>query len=684
MLNRIDEYKSASQRMLNRNLKAKYMKKIHFIIITVSLSLKIFSQTHLQKIEPVSFSEVNVTDKFWRPKIDKVATKTLSACIYQTEVATPRIRNFEKVARNKGEQHEGIFYDDSDVFKALEAMAYSLKTHPSAEMEKKCDEWIDKIAAAQQPDGYLNTWYTLKGLQDKYTDMSMHEDYNAGHMIEAGVAYYNATGKRKFLDVCIKWADQFDNLFGPGKRDWVTGHEELELALVKLYKVTKNDKYLKLSDWLLSERGKKLAKGYTWTDWKDTAYAQDVLPVKEQKEITGHAVRAMYLYTGAADVAAQTGDAGYMKAMRNVWEDVVYRNMYITGGIGSAGSNEGFTQDYDLPNEQAYCETCASVGMVFWNQRMNSLTGNSEYIDVLERSLYNGALDGLSLSGDRFFYGNPLASRGQNQRREWFGTACCPANIARLVASLGNYIYAKTDNSIYVNLFVGSNTTIPLVNGNVAVNMETNYPWDGSIKLNIDPVKKSPKESLRTKFKLYLRIPGWVQGQTSTNDLYDFSDFKSTVISLKVNGKDQAIMMENGYMIIDREWEKGDVLEYNLPMQTNKIFARKELKQDDNRIAIQRGPIVYCIEGADNNAKAWNIIIPDNTKFATIDYKVLDESVKAITAEVPVVSVSEDGVSLKTEKKKIIAIPYYTWANRGKNEMQVWLPTKITDVKLNY
>ena len=684
MLNRIDEYKSASQRMLNRNLKAKYMKKIHFIIIAVSLSLKIFSQTHLQKIEPVSFSEVNVTDKFWRPKIDKVATKTLSACIYQTEVATPRIRNFEKVARNKGEQHEGIFYDDSDVFKALEAMAYSLKTHPSAEMEKKCDEWIDKIAAAQQPDGYLNTWYTLKGLQDKYTDMSMHEDYNAGHMIEAGVAYYNATGKRKFLDVCIKWADQFDNLFGPGKRDWVTGHEELELALVKLYKVTKNDKYLKLSDWLLSERGKKLAKGYTWTDWKDTAYAQDVLPVKEQKEITGHAVRAMYLYTGAADVAAQTGDADYMKAMRNVWEDVVYRNMYITGGIGSAGSNEGFTQDYDLPNEQAYCETCASVGMVFWNQRMNSLTGNSEYIDVLERSLYNGALDGLSLSGDRFFYGNPLASRGQNQRREWFGTACCPANIARLVASLGNYIYAKTDNSIYVNLFVGSNTTIPLVNGNVAVNMETNYPWDGSIKLNIDPVKKSPNESLRTKFKLYLRIPGWVQGQTSTNDLYDFSDFKSTVISLKVNGKDQAIMMENGYMIIDREWKKGDVLEYNLPMQTNKIFARKELKQDDNRIAIQRGPIVFCVEGADNNNKAWNIIIPDNTKFATIDYKVLDESVKAITAEVPVVSVSEDGISLKTEKKKIIAIPYYTWANRGKNEMQVWLPTKITDVKLNY
>ncbi len=653
------------------------MKKIKFILIAGLFSVNGFSQKSLQKIEPVNFSDVNITDEFWKPKIDKVATKTLSACIYQTEVATPRIKNFERVAAKKGEQHQGIFYDDSDVFKALEAMAYSLKTHPSAEMEKKCDEWIDKIAAAQQPDGYLNTWYTLKGLQDRYTDMSMHEDYNAGHMIEAGVAYFNATGKRKLLDVCIKWADHFDALFGPGKSHWVTGHQELELALVKLYKVTKNEKYLKLADWLLSERGKKLAKGYTWTDWKDTAYAQDVLPVKQQTQITGHAVRAMYMYTGAADVASQTGDADYIKAMRTVWEDVVYRNMYITGGIGSAGSNEGFSVDYDLPNEQAYCETCASVGMVFWNQRMNSLTGNAEYIDVLERSLYNGALDGLSLSGDRFFYGNPLASRGQHQRREWFGTACCPANIARLVASLGNYIYAKSDDAIFVNLFVGSNTTIPLKSGNVGVKMETNYPWDGKVKLMIDPAKNS-------KFSLYLRVPSWAQGQTSTSGLYDLSDFGSAIIYLKVNGKDEAVRMENGYMIIDREWKKGDIVMYELPMQTNKVIAREELKQDKGRIAIQRGPVVYCIEGADNNGKAWNVIVPENTKFETIDHKVLDESVKALTAEVPVITVGEDGLSLKTEKKKIIAIPYYTWANRGKNEMQVWLPTKITDVKLNY
>lgn len=653
------------------------MKRLHLALAAMIFVTSSFSQSGLQKIEPVSFSKVNITDEFWKPKIDKVATKTLAACIYQTEVSTPRIKNFERVARKQGEQHEGIFYDDSDVFKALEAMAYSLKTHPSADMEKKCDEWIDKIAAAQQPDGYLNTWYTLKGLQDRYTDMSMHEDYNAGHMIEAGVAYFNATGKRKLLDVCIKWADHFDALFGPGKRHWVTGHQELELALVKLYKTTKNEKYLKLADWLLSERGKKLAKGYTWTDWKDTAYAQDVLPVKEQTQITGHAVRAMYMYTGAADVAAQTGDAGYMKAMRTVWEDVVYRNMYITGGIGSAGSNEGFSQDYDLPNEQAYCETCASVGMVFWNQRMNAMTGNAEYIDVLERSLYNGALDGLSISGDRFFYGNPLASRGQHYRREWFGTACCPANIARLIASLGDYIYAKTDNAVYVNLFVGSNTTIPLKNGNVDVKMETNYPWDGKMNLTIDPVKKS-------KFRLYLRVPGWAQGHTSTNELYDIADFNSAIIYLKVNGKDHPSRIENGYLVIEREWEKGDEVMYELPFQTNRIMARTELKQDNNRVAIQRGPIVYCVEGADNNGKAWNIILPEDTEFGLIEYDVSNEAVKAITAEVPVVTVGTDGQSLKTEKKKIIAIPYYSWANRGKNEMQVWLPTKITDVKLNY
>ena len=469
------------------------------------------------KIEPVNFSKVIVNDPFWKPKMDLVATKTLEACIYQTEQKTGRIRNFEKVARKKGEAHEGVFYDDSDVFKAIEAMAYAIKTNKNPSLETKADEWIDKIVAAQLPDGYLNTYYTLTGLDKRWTDMSMHEDYNAGHMIEAGVAYYEATGKRKLLDACIKWANYFDSIFGPGKKDWVTGHQELELALVKLYRVTENKKYLDLADWLVSERGKKLAVGYTWTDWKDTLYAQDGVPVKQQKEITGHAVRAMYMYTGAADVAAHTGDLDYLKAMRTVWEDVVFRNMYLTGGIGSAGSNEGFSNDYDLPNEQAYCETCASVGMVFWNQRMNSLTGQAEYIDVLERSLYNGALDGLSLTGDRFFYGNPLASNGKHFRREWFGTACCPANIARLIASLGNYIYGKKDDKIYVNLFVGSQTNFKLPKGDIQFTMKSNYPWEGNVQCVLNMKKKM-------NATIAFRLPGWANGTVAPGGLYSFVD----------------------------------------------------------------------------------------------------------------------------------------------------------------
>ena len=644
----------------------------------LSAGFSVNAQQALLKLEPVSFSQVSITDNFWKPKIDKVATKTLAACIYQTEVATPRIKNFEKVARKKGEKHEGIFYDDSDVFKALEAMAYSLKTHPSAEMQAKCDEWIDKIAAAQQPDGYLNTFYTLNEINNRYTDMSMHEDYNAGHMIEAGVAYFNATGKRKLLDVCIRWADHFDALFGPDKRHWVTGHQELELALVKLFRTTKNDKYLKLSNWLLSERGHRNAKGYTWTDWKDTAYAQDVLPVKEQTQITGHAVRAMYLYTGAADVAALTGDEGYMKAMKAVWEDVVLRNMYITGGIGSAGSNEGFSQDYDLPNEQAYCETCASVGMVFWNQRMNALTGESKYIDVLERSLYNGALDGLSLSGDRFFYGNPLASRGQHQRREWFGTACCPANIARLVASLGDYIYAKNDNGIWINLFVGSNTKQVIGKNEITITQQTNYPWDGKVKVTVDPSK-------RGRFNIRIRIPGWSRAMPVPGDTY-FVNFSvpQSLMPVTINGKPIAYEQENGYMVISREWKKGDIVEFEFLMNSHLVTSRKEIKQNENRVAIERGPLVYCIEGADNDNKAWNILLPENTTFTTTNQKVLDEPIVAIQATVPVVQVSNDGNSINTVSKQITAIPYYVWANRGKNEMQVWLPVKIKDVKINY
>jgi uncharacterized protein len=645
-------------------------------LVTQFLSL-IGSAQPLQKIEPVSFANVNITDNFWKPRMDQVATVTLQACIYQTEIKTPRIRNFEIAGGSRQGKFEGIFYDDSDVFKALEAISYSLKTRPNSELEKKADEWIDKIAAAQQPDGYLNTYYTLQFPEKRWTDMSMHEDYNGGHLIEAATAYYSATGKRKLLDVAIKFADHFNSQFGPDKKHWVTGHQELELALVKLFKTTKDEKYLKLADWLLDERGHKLANGYTWTEWKDTAYAQDVVPVKQQKEITGHAVRAMYLYTGAADVAAQTGDQGYMNAMKTVWDDVVHRNMYITGGIGSSGNNEGFSVDYDLPNEQAYCETCASVGMVFWNQRMNLLTGESKYFDILERSLYNGALDGLSLSGDRFFYGNPLASTGKHFRKEWFGTACCPANIARLVASLGDYVYNTSSNGIWVNLFVASNTNVVIGKTKVQVDQKSNYPWGGEVTITITPEKKA-------KFGMYVRVPGWATGETVPGDLYHFLKTPSSKFTLKVNGKDAEYKMENGYALILRDWKKGDVIQLSLPMNVQEVAARESIMADVDRVALQRGPLVYCVEGADNDGQAWNILMPENTTFQTNFQKDLLNGVVTIRAEVPVVVVSSDSQNVSTVKKTITAIPYYSWCNRGSNPMQVWLPRKIKDIKLNY
>lgn len=635
------------------------------------------AQNALQQYQSVNFSKVRIIDNFWRPKLEKVSTVTIPVCIDQTEVKTPRIRNFEIAAGKRKGKFEGIFYDDSDVFKALEAIAYSLKNHPDAALEKKADDWIDLIAAAQLPDGYINTYYTLQFLDKRWTDMSMHEDYNGGHLIEAAVAYFDATGKRKLLDVAIRFADHFDSLFGPGKRDWVTGHQELELALVKLYNNTQQKKYLQLADWLLSERGHKKAVGYTWTDWKDTAYAQDSKPVREQKEITGHAVRAMYMYTGAADVAAHTGDQGYMQAMKTVWEDVVYRNMYITGGIGSSGSNEGFSVDYDLPNENAYCETCASVGMVLWNQRMGMLTGEGKYIDVLEKSLYNGALDGISLAGDKFFYGNVLASNGKQARRDWFGTACCPANIARLIESLGNYVYGYNDNSIWVNLFVGSQTEIGLKNQQVVIQTQTNYPWEGAVGILVSPQKKE-------RFALRVRYPGWVSGEAVPGGLYTYENEKPLSLTMvSINKQPVKYTIEKGYLVIDREWAPNDQVSISFPMDIRRVYSRSEVKANVERVALQRGPIIYCVEGTDNEGKALNIVLPKSAQVVTAHQQVLTEQVISLEAEATVLSVLPGGENVQAVKKKIRAVPYYTWNNRGAGQMLVWLPQRILDIKIN-
>jgi DUF1680 family protein len=633
-------------------------------------------QQKLVKMTPVNFSQVRINDAFWSPRINTVTNVTIPVCINQTEVITPRIRNFEKVARKQGEKHEGIYYDDSDVYKALEAMAYSLKNHPDPKLEAKADEWIDKIAAAQLPDGYLNTYYTLSGIDKRWTDMEKHEDYNAGHLIEAAVAYYNTTGKRKLLDVATRVADNIDATFKEKNVPWVSGHEEIELALVKLYKATGKVKYLDLADWYLQQRGHGHGKGAIWTNkHMGEKYCQDDVPVKEQTQIEGHAVRAMYLYTGAADVGAAKNDPGYLKSMNTVWEDVVYRNMYITGGIGSSGSNEGFSTDYDLPNASAYCETCASVGMVIWNERMNLLTGNAKYIDVMEKSLYNGALDGLSLSGDRFFYGNPLASAENYQRSEWFGTACCPSNIARLVESLGNYIYASSENDIWVNLFVGSTTTIPLKNAKVQLQQQTEYPWNGQIKLTVTP-------SSTTEFPLHVRIPGWAANVASPGTTYQYTDKNDSTISLTLNGKAVKYQLENGYAVIRNKWKKGDVVSLNLPMPVRMIRATDSVKADKNKIALQRGPLIYCVEQLSNADPKHSYIIPQDVVFRTSYNKDLLNGIVEIKASVPVIKPSGDGMSVKTEQGELTAIPYYSWANRGHSQMDVWLPTKIAAVSV--
>lgn len=625
---------------------------------------------------PVNFSQVQINDNFWSPRINTVTNVTIPVCIQQTEVVTPRIRNFEKVARKQGEKHEGIYFDDSDVYKALEAIAYSLKNHPDAKLEAKADEWIDKIAAAQQPDGYLNTYYTLSGLENRWSDMEKHEDYNAGHLIEAAVAYYNTTGKRKLLNVASRVADNIDSTFKQQNRHWVSGHEEIELALVKLYKATGKEKYLDLADWYLQQRGHGYGRGAIWTNrHMGEKYCQDDVPVKDQSQIEGHAVRAMYLYTGAADVGAARNDPGYLKAMNNVWEDVVYRNMYITGGIGSSGSNEGFTVDYDLPNKSAYCETCASVGMVLWNERMNLLTGNAKFVDVLERSLYNGALDGLSLSGDHFFYGNPLASDNNYQRSEWFGTACCPSNIARLVESLGNYIYASSDDAIWVNLFVGSSTDITLKKGKVQLRQQSNYPWNGNIKLTVNPVSK-------TNFPLHVRIPGWAVNQPVPGETYQFTDKTDSTFTMALNGKAVKYNMQNGYAVITREWKKGDVLTLNLPMPVRKIKAIDSVKVNVNKIALQRGPLMYCVEQVNTDQNKQSYIVPENTAFNTVYDQNMLNGIVMIKAQVPVLTPTADGSGIKTGQGTLTAIPYYSWANRGKSEMQVWLPTRVNSVNI--
>lgn len=604
-----------------------------FLLQGCQTSKEDIKEQPLKMIEQIDFSHVKINDNFWSPRLSKHVSATLPVCIDQIENQTGRIRNFENAAKGEGE-HSGIFFDDSDVYKALEGMAYSLINNPDPELEKKADEWIDKFAAAQQPDGYINTFYTLTGLDKRWTNMDKHEMYCAGHMIEAGVAYYQATGKRKLLDVCIRMTDHMMSQFGPGKRHWVPGHEEIELALVKLYQTTQEQKYLDFAYWLLEERGHGHGTMGDEGKW-DPVYYQDIVPVRQLTDISGHAVRCMYLYCGMADVAALKNDTGYIAAMDRLWDDVVHRNMYITGGIGSSRDNEGFTEDYDLPNLDAYCETCASVGMVLWNQRMNQLTGDSKYIDVLERSLYNGALAGISLGGDRFFYVNPLESKGDHHRQEWYGCACCPSQLSRFLPSIGNYIYASSDDALWVNLYIGNTGQIRIGETDILLTQETDYPWDGSVKLTISTSQPLEKE-------IRLRIPDWCK-------TYDLS----------INGKRINVPKEKDYAVI-KDWKSQDVIALDMDMPVEIVAADPHVKENFDKRAIQRGPLVYCMEEIDNPEYFDQIQLSPSTTFQTAFVSDILNGIKTI----------------KTNGRAQSAtfIPYYAWDNRKAGKMRVWIP----------
>lgn len=596
-----------------------------------------FSQQY--HLEAVPFNQVNFTDGFWQFRLKAHAEGTLPVCIAQTRDSTERINNFKKAAGIKEGKHIGIYFDDSDVYKAMEGLAYSLINNPNPEYEALLDQWIDWIAKSQQPDGYLNTYFTLNHPEDRWTDMEKHEMYCGGHMIEAAIAHYKATGKKTFLDVAIKFADHVDRNFGPGGKHWVMGHQELELALVKLYKVTDDERYLNLAYWLLEERGHGHGRGVIWDNpHYGPEYCQDDIPVSEITDIKGHAVRAMYMFSGMADVASEMEVPGYVEALQRVWEDVALRNMYVTGGIGSSRSNEGFTEDYDLPDKTAYCETCASIGMVFWNSRMNRMTVDSKYADIMERSLYNGVLSGISLEGDLFFYVNPLESEGDHHRQRWFGCACCPSNISRFIPSVGDYMYMKDGNDLYLNLYASNEVEVELEKTALSLKQVTEYPWDGNIRLEVDP-------DVAAEFGLHLRIPGWCKSY-----------------SVSINGEPEPVLKnEKGYISLLKSWKSGDQVILNLDMPVELVKADPRVEDKIGKRAVQRGPVVYCIEEIDNKDIDFDEVSIKNP--ATF---IPFQGTGKLNGMVLLKAISASG-------RELSFIPYFAWDNREAGKMKVWL-----------
>ncbi|WP_461639374.1 glycoside hydrolase family 127 protein [Labilibaculum euxinus] len=616
-------------------------------------------------ITGVPFNEVTINDHFWLPKIETNRTVTIPASFAKCE-EMGRMDNFliaggVMEGKTKGEMP----FDDSDVYKIIEGAAYSMTTISDPKLDHYVDSIISIIKIGQEEDGYLTTWKIIdptispaswcapgkrwEGLE------SSHELYNSGHMFEAAVAHYQATGKTNFLDIATKNADLLVKVFNQDHPELVPGHQIVETGLIKLYMITKKKKYLDLARHFLDARGDS-TKRKLWG-----SYNQDHLPVIQQTEAVGHAVRATYMYAGMTDIAALYNDDAYRTAVDKIWENIVDKKMYLTGGIGSKHEGEAFGENYELPNLTAYNETCAAIANVYWNYRMFLLKGDSKYIDVLERSLYNGVISGVGLDGKTFFYPNPLEcdnhyafNRGESLTREhWFDCSCCPTNLCRFMPSVPGYVYAQTKNRVYVNLFVQSETNLKVNGTTVAVHQQTEYPWDGTVNIEVLPKKE-------TKFALCLRIPGWAQNQPVPSNLYSYEGVNSHNVIVKVNNEAVELNTDKGYAVLNRSWKKGDRVEYTLPMDIRKVKANEQVLDDQGKVALERGPIVYCVEGADND-DVDHVSISLETSFTAAFSPKLLNGVEFITAT-------------DVSGKNFIAIPYFVWDNRGANKMKVWLP----------
>jgi DUF1680 family protein len=610
-------------------------------------------------IQPVPLAEVELTDGFWRARLETNRTVTIPHILKQNE-STGRVANFAKAAGRAQGAYQGRRFNDTDVYKIIEAASYSLVSHPDPALSKKLDELIELIAASQEKDGYLFPARTINpanpapgvGPSRWVYENGSHELYNSGHLYEAAVAHFQATGKRTLLDVAIRNANLVRATFGPTARRAVPGHEEIELALPKLFRVTGNRNYLELAKFFTDERGKPHdTEPYPegpFAMYNGREYKQDHLPVLEQPIAVGHAVRAVYLYSGMTDIAAFFADAAYRRAVERLWTDVVSKRMYLTGGVGSRAGVEAFGDDYELPNRRAYTETCASIGNFLWNHRLFLLTGDARYLDAAELILYNGLLSGVSLAGDRFFYQNPLESEGSRERSPYFDVACCPANLARALAQLPGLLYAQDDANLYLGLYAASRVNLKVRNRTIRIVQETRYPFDGTVRLRIEPDRP-------VEFTLKLRIPGWARNELLASDLYKYTRAVSEQPQILIGEQKLAAKLDRGFAEIRRTWKRGDIVELRLPTPVRRVVSHQGIKENRGRVALARGPLVYCVEAADNKSRLSNLTVSDD---ADLGY----EFRAGLLGGVPVIV-----------GKEFTAVPYYAWANRGKGEMMVWI-----------